>query len=829
MTLKFKNEEEFKEWQQKAADANPKKASADKTAAPAADVVPAMAPTTAAVNEPKVKTKEDIVGKVQEALRTNSIKSIDSHAKELMTKIVKEFKNTSSDVIEQMHKDEKNLLKEVLDEIAKLEGKNGKAFEAGIKELVQIGAQLEASAKKKGDVAGENLGQKIQEQAKQKLFEEKGIGLTGQEDTAGNRISQALLGKNSPTGIKEGYAFNKETNTYHKKNDDGTQGEAVDRKVAKHSLFSKQGFGERVKGIGATIKEGARAENLFDKGSLARSVFVPHSRERELENEELEKQSKKGEMADIAKDAKGIIDGETPDKEEKSKSDKSASGTGDPSKPIEQLIVAIEKLIVAMDKNSDEKTPGKAEKQKDPTALDKVDAERKDVGKTADRLKAGVNGEDPESLQPRDAKGRFAKKEPTPVNVVKSLGPSTSDKQNMDEARQAEEIKEKTGDTKGILAAETIDAKEGSMIAGPGEKKGGGLLGALADTVAGAGAGLLAGGAGALGLNALRKRNTGKPKLPKGINEKQLLDKNGKPLSGAARNSRIEKLQKAKPAGKPGMFEKIRKGGASLLGKASKGAPAVGAKIGARGIPILGSLIGAGMAGYSEYQESGNLGRAAFAGGGALFGGLAGTAAGALAGSAVAPGVGTVIGGVAGGVAGSIGGEELGKFGYDKLFGKPTPKKPKPPVPGGKPTSMEAESRKRLQEVVALGGPGGPDALAARTARARAAVDLDKKLQFDPNKPGNLPGADSDLFGPQARKNLPNILQTTGANKSGDNIEQTTNAAAPKPPAVIPAAPAAQPAAAQQKNGIPPMIMEKQGVRMNDNSWQRFQDRRAIG
>ena len=65
MTLKFKNEEEFKAWQQKAADANPKKASADKTATPAADVVPAadgtaapaMAPTTAPVNEPKVKTK----------------------------------------------------------------------------------------------------------------------------------------------------------------------------------------------------------------------------------------------------------------------------------------------------------------------------------------------------------------------------------------------------------------------------------------------------------------------------------------------------------------------------------------------------------------------------------------------------------------------------------------------------------------------------------------------------------------------------------------------------------------------------------------------------
>ena len=745
MTLKFKNEEEFKAWQQKAADANPKKASADKTAAPAADVVPAaegtaapaMAPTTAPVNEPKVKTKEDIIGKVQEALRTSSIKSTDSHAKELMTKIIKEFKNTSSDVIEQMHKDEKNLLKEVLDKIVKLEGKNGEAFEAGIKELVQIGAKLEASAKKKGDVAGEKLGQKIQEQAKQKLFEEKGIGLSGQEDTAGNRISQALLGKNRPTGIKEGHTFNKETNTYHKTNKDGTQGEAVDKKVA------KQGFVERVgatfKGIGASIKEGASAENLFDKGSLARSVFVPHARERELENEELEKQSKKGEMSDIAKDAKGIIDGETPtkkDKKEKSKSDKFASGTGDPSKPIEKLIVAIEKLIVAMDKNSDEKTPGKAEKQKDPTALDKVDEERKDVGKTANRLKAGVNGEEPESLQPRDAKGRFAKKEPTPVNVVKSLGPSTSDKQNMDEARQAEEIKEKTGDTKGILAAETIDAKEGSMLAGPGEKKSGGLLGALGEGVGGAiGGSLLAAGAGALGLNALRKRNAGKPKppakLPKGINEKQLLDKNGKPLSGAARNSRIEK---------------IRKGGASPLSTASKGVKGLGRKaFGAAGMIGFEALdYATGAKEVNARNLTGSAGGLAGAAAGVQGGAVAGAAVGALFGGVGAV-PGAFIGGLIGGGLGYFAGSELGTAGYDAV-----------------------------------------------------------------NSPKKVPA-------PQ-----------TGANTSSRRVGQATAAAAPRPPAVIPA-PQAQPAAAQQKNGVPPIIMEKQGVRMNDNSWQRFQDRRAIG
>ena len=762
MTLKFKDEAEFKEWQQKAADANPKKASADKTAAPAADVVPAadgtaapaMAPTTAPVNEPKVKTKEDIIGKVQEALRTSSIKSTDSHAKELMTKIVKEFKNTSSDVIEQMHKDEKNLLKEVLDKIAKLEGKNGEAFEAGIKELVQIGAKLEASAKRKGDVAGEKLGQKIQEQAKQKLFEEKGIGLSGQEDTAGNRISQALLGKNSPTGIKEGYAFNKETNTYHKTNEDGTQGAAVDKKVAKQSFAEK--VGATFKGIGASIKEGVSAENTTAPGSLARSMLVPHARERELVNEELEKQSKKGEMSDIAKDAKGIIDGETPtkkDKKEKSKSDKSASGTGDPSKPIEQLIVAIEKLIVAMDKKSDEKTPGKAEKQKDPTALDKVDAERKDVGDTADRLKAGVNGEEPKTLQPRDAKGRFAKKDPVAVNVVKTPGPSTSDKQNADEARQAEESKEKTGDTKGILAAESIDAKDpssGSMLAGAGaaaEESGAG---------GGGGGGGMGSGLDFGGDNDKKKKGPAAKKAAPGAKAPRARDAKG----------RFIKAPAAKPPGRI----------ARMLGK---------------GKGLAGKLAGPALAAAGAVKGAG----------GKVFGKLGAKGLGKIAGKTVLksalkkiPGIGLVAGlGFAAGRA--LKGDFVG-------------------------AGMEAAS----------GLAGGVGFLAGGTGTV-ASLGIDAALAAKDAKDAGAFGGPTPGQEGNVEQNVAAGMPETGVNQSAGTVEQTTKAAAPKPPAIIPAAPASAPpmSNAQQKGGIPPMIMERQGVRMNDNSWQRFQDRRAIG
>ena len=796
MTLKFKNEEEFKAWQQKAADANPKKASADKTATPAADgtAAPAMAPTTAPVNEPKVKTKEDIIGKVQEALRTSSIKSTDSHAKELMTKIVKEFKNTSSDVIEQMHKDEKNLLKEVLDKIAKLEGKNGEAFEAGIKELVKIGAQLEASAKKKGDVAGEKLGQKIQEQAKQKLFEEKGIGLEnrrkgavlggdpGTLDTAKNRFSQHMLGENKPTGVKEGFAFNKDSGRYHKLKEDGTMGAFAKTKDA------QQGFGERVKsglkGIGASIKEGASAENLFAKGSFARSVFVPHARERELENEELEKESKKGEMSDIAKDAKGIIGGETPtkkDKKEKSKSDKSASGTGDPSKPIEQLIVAIEKLIVAMDKKSgdsgkdeeDKKTPGKAEKQKDPTSLDKVDAERKDVGDTADRLKAGVNGEEPKTLQPRDAKGRFAKKDPVAVNVVKTPGPSTSDKQNADEARQAEESKEKTGDTKGILAAESIDAKDpssGSMLAGAG---------AAAEESGAAGGGGMGSGLDFGGDNDKKKKGPAAKKAAPGAKAPRARDAKGRFI-------------KAPAAKQPGRIARMLGKGKGLAGKlAGPALAAAGAVKGAAG-KVSGKLGGKGLAkiagkgllksGLKKIPGLGLVAGLAFGAGRLMKGDFAGAGMEVASGAAsMMPGLGTAasvgidvaLAAKDAKAAGAFGGDE--SIEKDEDFNEITQKKPL--TVNGKTVAQNS-----------------PEALAAATATR-------------------------------------NMVNGTGANKSGDNIEQTTKAAAPKPPAIIPAAPASAPpmSNAQQKGGIPPMIMERQGVRMNDNSWQRFQDRRAIG
>lgn len=103
----------------------------------------------------------------------------------------------------------------------------------------------------------------------------------------------------------------------------------------------------------------------------------------------------------------------------------------------------------------------------------------------------------------------------------------------------------------------------------------------------------------------------------------------------------------------------LGKAGKSGLGKVGKGGLLkTGTSIGKK-VPILGTLLGAGLlvAGGKE-----NLG----SNGGSLAGGAAGAAAGAALGSVI-PGVGTAIGGVVGGIAGSIFGEKFGSSAQKSL------------------------------------------------------------------------------------------------------------------------------------------------------------------
>ena len=99
-------------------------------------------------------------------------------------------------------------------------------------------------------------------------------------------------------------------------------------------------------------------------------------------------------------------------------------------------------------------------------------------------------------------------------------------------------------------------------------------------------------------------------------------------------------------------------GGLGLLGKGGKGLFKLLKKGGAKGLGLLGTLIGAG----SLAMDWGNLDHAGKSEGvGSLVGGASGAILGAMIGTAIFPGVGTVVGGLIGGWLGSEGGGVIGR------------------------------------------------------------------------------------------------------------------------------------------------------------------------
>ena len=123
-------------------------------------------------------------------------------------------------------------------------------------------------------------------------------------------------------------------------------------------------------------------------------------------------------------------------------------------------------------------------------------------------------------------------------------------------------------------------------------------------------------------------------------------------------------------------------GGGGAAKTAGKVAPKSG-MLGAAGsalrrAPIIGALLGGGIAGYDEYQESGNAGRAVSTGAGAAAGGGLGAWGGASAGAALGAfggPVGIAIGGLLGAGLGAWGGSyvggKAGKGAYDMLSSGP--------------------------------------------------------------------------------------------------------------------------------------------------------------
>lgn len=300
----------------------------------------------------------------------------------------------------------------------------------------------------------------------------------------------------------------------------------------------------------------------------------------------------------------------------------------------------------------------------------------------------------------------------------------------------------------------------------------------------------------------------------RGLRAEQLLDKNGRPLAGAAKQSRIGKVMRDRIAGVTesgkGMFNKasqfvgkntakgtaigkIAESGMGMLSKAKgaigkvaeKGMSKVGGKIATKGA----AKIGAKAVGKSLLKKIPIIGAIAGLGFGAMralqgdFAGAAGEVASGVA--STLPGLGTAA-----------------SFAIDAGL-------------AARDISRDDGSTEGSTESVdGARADGGPV-----SANGSYLVGENGPEIFSPNTAGSI------KTNPVTKSNL-----ETGNNNAAANLKEMTEGAkedtAPvinvPPPTVI-----QQPAAAQQNGGGGSLPMDT--VRTEDSSWQRFQNRRSFG
>jgi len=315
--------------------------------------------------------------------------------------------------------------------------------------------------------------------------------------------------------------------------------------------------------------------------------------------------------------------------------------------------------------------------------------------------------------------------------------------------------------------------------------------------------------------NTLRTKATDLVKN-RGLRAEQLLDKNGRPLAGAAKQSRIGKVMRDRIAGVSesgkGMFNKasqfigkntakgatagkIAESGMGMLSKAKgaiskvaeKGMSKVGGKIATKGA----AKIGAKAVGKSLLKKIPIIGAIAGLGFGAMralqgdFVGAAGEVASGVA--STVPGAGTA---ASFAIDAGLAARDISRAGNED--------------------STEGST----ESVDGARAEGGPV-----SAKGSYLVGENGPELFTPNTAGSI------KTNQITKSNL-----ETGNNTAAANLKEMTDSAredtAPvinvPPPTVI-----QQPAAPQQNNGSGSLPMDT--VRTEDSSWQRFQNKRSFG
>ena len=120
--------------------------------------------------------------------------------KSMIQTFVKHFDSVALTLVNEIDDDQRDLVKNMVAEITKLQTKNIQEFEKAIAKIVSMSEKMLESS----NPNLQQIGQGMQDQAKQELFKAKGITLSGEHDTFRNRLKREMSGGNfDPTKPKE--------------------------------------------------------------------------------------------------------------------------------------------------------------------------------------------------------------------------------------------------------------------------------------------------------------------------------------------------------------------------------------------------------------------------------------------------------------------------------------------------------------------------------------------------------------------------------------------------------------------------------------------------
>ncbi|NBO71112.1 MAG: hypothetical protein EBU66_04380 [Bacteroidetes bacterium] len=296
--------------------------------------------------------KENQLSRIAAAVNPGSATAANPDStKSMIQTFVKHFDSVALTLVNEIDDDQRDLVKNMVAEITKLQTKNIQEFEKAIAKIVGMADKMLES----NNPRLQQIGQGMQDQAKQELFKAKGITLSGEHDTFKNRLKREISGGNfDPTKPKE-----------------KTSGLG---KIKNFWTDTKSEF-----------KKGARA--AMQEGSFADRVFTTDEEKRNRELQKLETSVGEDKTESLADMFKKTIE-ELLDKSKEDKSDKKDKGGTETASEQQEDSAGISKdaMIEAAQKTSE--TSGIIEKNTKDTAdtLEKILGEVKQISEKINTL-----------------------------------------------------------------------------------------------------------------------------------------------------------------------------------------------------------------------------------------------------------------------------------------------------------------------------------------------------------------------------------------------------------------------------------------------------------